>query len=188
MNQSRILYLFTRTPLHVGAGSSVGAIDQPIIRERHTGFPVIPGSSLKGVLRDTATRDKGTNGHVASIFGTQEDAGRVSVGEAKLLAFPVRSAKGSFAFTICPLTLERFLREHGPLGDLKVPCEPEDMKCLAGDTVTISRNGQTGVVLEEYRFNRAPGDAGKFPTEWETALLGSSTTRFGRPGKAASSC
>ena len=172
MNQSRILYLFTRTPLHVGAGSSVGAIDQPIIRERHTGFPVIPGSSLKGVLRDTAVHDERVNGHVDSIFGTQKDAGRVSVGEAKLLAFPVRSAKGSFAFATCSLTLERFLREHGPLGNLKAPREPEDMTCLAGDTVTISRNGQTGVVLEEYRFNRAPADAGRFPTEWETALLG----------------
>ena len=32
MNNSRILYLFTRTPLHVGAGASVGAIDQPIQR------------------------------------------------------------------------------------------------------------------------------------------------------------
>ena len=49
---SKILTLFTRTPLHVGAGASVGAIDQPIIRERHTGFPIIPGSSLKGVLAD----------------------------------------------------------------------------------------------------------------------------------------
>ena len=47
MNDKRILYLFTRTPLHVGAGASVGAIDQPIIRERHTGFPVIPATSLK---------------------------------------------------------------------------------------------------------------------------------------------
>jgi len=50
--QTRILYLFTRTPLHVGAGSSVGAIDQPIVRERHTGFPIIPGSAIKGVLAD----------------------------------------------------------------------------------------------------------------------------------------
>ncbi|HPO37048.1 MAG TPA: RAMP superfamily CRISPR-associated protein, partial [Kiritimatiellia bacterium] len=47
-----ILTIFTRTPLHVGAGSSVGAIDQPVIRERHTRFPVIPGSSIKRVLAD----------------------------------------------------------------------------------------------------------------------------------------
>nr|UXE44115.1 hypothetical protein Hi04_10k_c110_00006 [uncultured bacterium] len=169
MNNSKILYLFTRTPLHVGAGSSVGAIDQPIIRERHTGFPVIPGSSLKGVLRDTARRDSKLD--VDRIFGKQDDAGRVSLGEAKLLAFPVRSAKGSFAFTTCPLALERFKREQGDLASLTVPTEPKDMECLAGDMVTISRNNQTGVVLEEYRFNRAAGDAGRFPTDWEMALL-----------------
>ncbi len=177
--QSRLLYLFTRTPLHVGAGASVGAVDQPIIRERHTGFPVIPGTSLKGVLRDTATRDDKAKADVDAIFGEgfgsgsdNFSAGRVSFGEAKLLAFPVRSAKGSFAFAICPLALERFQREQGGLNALQVPSEPKDMECLAGDTVTISRNGQTGVVLEEYRFNRAQGDAGKFPGDWETALLG----------------
>ncbi|MBI4025772.1 MAG: hypothetical protein HY360_12380 [Verrucomicrobia bacterium] len=44
---SKQLIILTRTPLHVGAGSSVGAIDQPVMRERHTGFPIIPGSALK---------------------------------------------------------------------------------------------------------------------------------------------
>src|ERR1019366_5024044 len=171
MNNSRILYLFTRTPLHVGAGASVGAIDQPIQRERHTGFPIIPGSSLKGVLRDTAARDDEFKAHVDAIFGVQDNAGRVSIGEAKILAFPVRSAKGSFTFATCPLALERFQREHGGLSALKTPSEPKDMECLAGDTVTISRNNQTGVVLEEYKFARAVGDGGKFPGEWETALL-----------------
>src|SRR5512136_2773649 len=99
--KQQVLYLFTRTPLHVGAGSSVGAIDQPIVRERHTGFPVIPGTSLKGVLRDTATRDEQTKAHVDAIFGEgygsgseNFSAGRVAFGEAKVLAFPVRSAKG----------------------------------------------------------------------------------------------
>src|SRR5262245_11352842 len=104
MNKKRILYLFTRTPLHVGAGSSVGAIDQPIIRERHTGFPVIPGTSIKGVLRDTAMRDEKAKTDVDAVFGEgfgsgskDFSAGHVSFGEAKLLTFPVRSAKGSFA-------------------------------------------------------------------------------------------
>ena len=48
---SKTLAIFTRTPLHVGAGSSVSAVDQPVQRERHTGHPVIPGSSIKGVMR-----------------------------------------------------------------------------------------------------------------------------------------
>jgi len=178
--RQKLLYLFTRTPLHVGAGSSVGAIDQPIIRERHTGFPVIPGTSLKGVLRDTATRDDKLNkSDVDAIFGEgfgggskDFSAGRVSFGEAKLLAFPVRSAKGSFAFATCPLALERLQREHGELKVLPVLTEPRDMECFAGDTVTISRNNHTGVVLEEYKFARVAGDDGKFPGDWETALLG----------------
>lgn len=178
--RQKLLYLFTRTPLHVGAGSSVGAIDQPIIRERHTGFPVIPGTSLKGVLRDTATRDDKLNkSDVDAIFGEgfgsgskDFSAGRVSFGEAKLLAFPVRSAKGSFAFATCPLALERLQREHGELKVLPVLTEPKDMECFAGDTVTISRNNHTGVVLEEYKFARVAGDDGKFPGDWETALLG----------------
>lgn len=178
MTKTRILYLFTRTPLHVGAGASVGAIDQPIIRERHTGFPVIPGTSLKGVLRDTASRDETAKSDVDAIFGegygsgsANFSAGRVSFAEAKLLAFPVRSAKGSFAFTTCPLALERFQRENAELKGFKVPAEPGEMQCLAGNSVTITRNGKTGVVLEEYSFSRAAGDAGMFPGNWETALL-----------------
>jgi len=168
---TKLLYLFTRTPLHVGAGSSVGAIDQPIIRERHTGFPVIPGSSIKGVLRDACRNDGQLATKEEAIFGKQDNAGKLTFGEAKVLAFPVRSARGSFAFVTCPLALERFLRER-PDDKQKVPQEPDDMTCLAGESVTISRNGQTGVVLEEYRFNRKAGDEGKFPSDWETALLG----------------
>jgi len=168
MNHNRkILYLFTRTPLHVGAGSSVGAVDQPIIRERHTGYPVIPGSSLKGVLRDVCRNDEQLKGKEEAIFGKQDDAGKLAIGEAKILAFPVRSARGSFAFVTSVLALDRFRREHGGLKDLPALTEPNDMHCLAGDAVTISRNGQTGVVLEEYKFTAA----GKFDAKWEDALL-----------------
>ena len=163
----RILYIFTRTPLHVGAAASVGAIDQPIQRERHTGFPIIPGSSIKGVLRDAATRDPGLKEHVDAIFGTQTSAGRVALGEARILAFPVRSAKGSFAFLTCPLALERFQRELGK-EIATMPAEPADMHCLSGEAVTITRSGQSGVVLEEYKFKRTEA----FPSAWEEALLG----------------
>ena len=130
---TKILYLFTRTPLHVGAGSSVGAIDQPIQRERHTGFPVIPGSSLKGVLADgaeyLADRKTGTRSETGrAVFGhedTKENnakSGGISFGEAKLLAFPVRSAKGCFAWLTCPLVLERWARATAhPLDSLPKP-------------------------------------------------------------------
>jgi len=169
---SKILYLFTRTPLHVGAGSSVGAIDQPIQRERHTGFPVIPGSSIKGVLRDHIGRKEGIGDAIISkLFGkggTDNDfrSGDISFGEARLVAFPVRSAKGAFALAVSPLTLRRLARDGG--WSLAVPEMPQDMTCLAGSKVVMERGGQKGAVLEEYRF----GYSGEFPADWEEKLTG----------------
>jgi CRISPR-associated protein Cmr4 len=158
MKQS-ILTLFTRTPLHVGAGSSVGAVDQPVIRERHTRFPVIPGSSIKGVLRDSYA----TSDNAKEIFGQQDYSGSVSFGEARLLAFPVRSAKGAFAFAVSPLTLQRFARDAGI--DVPVPANVKDMTCMPGEKLVIDGKA---VVLEEYRFSVAE----PFPKKWEDKLTG----------------
>jgi CRISPR-associated protein Cmr4 len=46
------LFLICETPLHAGSGSDLGIVDLPIQRERHTDFPKIEGSSLKGALRE----------------------------------------------------------------------------------------------------------------------------------------
>ena len=45
-------FLICETPLHAGSGSDLGVIDLPIQRERHTTFPKIESSSLKGSLRE----------------------------------------------------------------------------------------------------------------------------------------
>jgi CRISPR-associated protein Cmr4 len=162
--KNRILYVFTRTPLHVGAGSSIGAIDQPVQRERHTGFPIIPGSSVKGVLRDHL-RALGKE-VLDDLFGKGDEnenftAGKISFGEARLLAFPVRSAKGAFALATSSLALQRFARDAGLKNP--VPSAPADMTCLAGSKLVFEKKG---VVLEEYRFNVS----GPFPTDWEAVL------------------
>jgi len=164
-----VLYLFTRTPLHVGAGSSVGVIDQPVIRERHTGFPIIPGSGVKGVLRDhLKSLGEAT---LNDLFGQGGDAekfsaGKISFGEARLVAFPVRSAKGAFALATSSLALQRFARDAGL--SITVPPAPADTTCLAGSKLVLEKSSHKGVVLEEYRFNVA----GAFPEEWEKALSG----------------
>ena len=117
---TKLLTIFTRTPLHVGCGSSVGAVDQPVLRERHTGFPAIPGSALKGVFADLWNERTPDNKITRSkegvrLFGNdnpqQAAAGKLLIGEGKLLAFPVRSAKGAFAWLTCPLALNRFKRD-----------------------------------------------------------------------------
>lgn len=168
--QSKLLAIFTRTPLHVGSGSSVGAIDLPVVRERHTRFPVIPGSSIKGVLADLWNDAEGNrNPDGCLIFGNTADddasAGAVAFGEAKLLAFPVRAAKGCFAFITSPLCLQRFARDKGIEG-LPLPADPGgEMACLAGDAVLFD-DGES-VILEEYKFTRK----GSFPEDWYEKIL-----------------
>lgn len=44
--------IYTLTPTHCGTGQAAGAVDLPIAREAHTGLPLIPASSLKGIARD----------------------------------------------------------------------------------------------------------------------------------------
>ena len=188
---SQTLYLFTRTPLHVGAGASVGAIDQPIIRERHTGFPVIPASSLKGSFADQwngglteeQTKDgtkkvrvnnKGDITEAAWLFGSDNDkpafAGALIFSEARVLAFPIRSAKGSYAWITCPLMLQRAARD-GVFTDA-IPPEPADHQAIFKPDgplvlpVTIRGVERQQIVLEEYCFSHS----GVFPDTLASAL------------------
>lgn len=118
MSHVALLFLHALSPLHAGTGQGIGAIDLPIAREKATGIPYLPGSSLKGVLRDRASAwDRDT---LFAVFGpdtenASEHAGAVQVGDAKLLLLPVRSLYGVFALVASPYLLERFRREapHG---------------------------------------------------------------------------
>ena len=150
---TKLLTIFTRTPLHVGCGSSVGAVDQPVVRERHTRFPVIPGSSIKGVLADlwldwTDPKKPVRNGDGIELLGAENGdakAGSLLIGEGKLLAFPVRSARKCFAWITCPLALARFARDTGR--DLKLDAvKVADGRSLAPDALKIDDS----VVFEEY--------------------------------------
>ncbi len=169
-----LLTLYTRTPLHVGSGTSVDVVDLPIIRERITGFPVIPSTSLKGVLLQLAreTFENGVHARANSIpadakilFGTADTdsdgkqvsyAGCVQIMEAKLLAFPVRSLAGCFAWLTCPAVLERYQRDTGKKFD--VPLPGKDQAVVTGDS-TLTIPGQAQVVLEEYALATLPAEA-----------------------------
>ena len=45
-------YIHALTALHAGTGQGVGVVDLPIAREKSTGLPIVPGSGIKGVLRE----------------------------------------------------------------------------------------------------------------------------------------
>src|SRR5208337_1926132 len=83
------------------------------------------------------------------------NAGCVQIMEAKILAFPVRSLAGCFAWLTCPAALERFQRDTGR----KVAIPPRvDKDCVVAgaDLVVDSR-----VVLEEYALGLQPDSSGE---------------------------
>lgn len=106
--------LHALSPLHAGTGQAADIIDLPIARMRSTGIPIVPGSSVKGVLRDARQNDaKGdaqAKQKVEAVFGpdskhASDHAGALKVNDARLLLLPVRSFKGTFAFVTSPLLL-----------------------------------------------------------------------------------
>lgn len=116
---TRLIGLLAETPVHVGAGQSTGAIDLPVAREAATDYPVIPGSGLKGALRDAA-RANGANGaaiNLDEVFGKPDGAGRLVVSDARILLLPVRSLSGTYRWATCPHLIERLGRDLGRAGD-----------------------------------------------------------------------
>jgi len=114
MSKSNMMFMNVITPLHNGSGEGLGIVDNPIMRERTTQFPIIQASSIKGVLRDAYGDDN--DGY--SLFGSPSKsgeenmhAGAISFGEGQILAFPVRSLKGCFVWLTSPLVLWRFYQK-----------------------------------------------------------------------------
>jgi CRISPR-associated protein Cmr4 len=127
---NKTIYLYAETPLHVGTGAGLGAVDLPIQREKHTSYPIIQASGVKGALRDTAElKLKDLYGEdaaeimIKSIFGgssgSDDHAGAISPSDARILCFPVRALNGVFVWISSPIVLERYQRET----DVKIGVE-----------------------------------------------------------------
>jgi len=118
--KANLLFLMNQTPLHAGSGDSLGIVDMPIQREKHTGFPKIEASSLKGSIREHFERVEGEkNPNIIAAFGSEGDdnnesskAGALGFTDARLLLFPVKSMKGVFAWVTCPQIINKFNRGY----------------------------------------------------------------------------
>lgn len=124
--------LMTLDPVHIGVGGQrLGRVDLSIAREPGTRLPKIPGTSLSGAIRQYAacryeslrcagagqgTGDKGhcqdaqcpicyTFGYLRGQEGGQ--SGVASIGDARMLLFPVYSLAGPVWVT-CPSILREF--------------------------------------------------------------------------------
>ena len=120
--KTRPFLLHALSPLHAGTGHAADVIDLPIARMKATGIPVVPGSSIKGVLRDACRQVD--HERTEAVFGPSDDpaahAGALIVGDARLLALPVRSFRGTFAWVSSPLLL-RLAKRDLVASELPVP-------------------------------------------------------------------
>jgi CRISPR-associated protein Cmr4 len=120
--KTRPFLLHALSPLHAGTGHAADVIDLPIARMKATGIPIVPGSSIKGVLRDACRQVDYER--TEAVFGPSDDpaahAGALIVGDARLLALPVRSFRGTFAWVSSPLLL-RLAKRDLVASELPVP-------------------------------------------------------------------
>jgi CRISPR-associated protein Cmr4 len=167
-----LIFFHTITPLHVGCGQDVGVVDLPVIRERTTGYPYIPGSGIRGALRDRfegegdETRRRLADRYFGPDAETESEpderyASCLSVFDARLLLFPVRSDQGPYLWLTCPLALSRFARDatafrSGQDGSLSPPTfsEPNAEELVGPESLGDLMH------LEEFAYRRATGAAG----------------------------
>lgn len=127
--QPKLFHLHALSALHCGTGQSAGVVDLPIARARATNLPLVPGSSLRGVCRDEVTR---ANPQAATtLFGPeriesdeQSFAGALSIGDAHLLALPVRALAGIVCYATSPFILKRYAQDRANAGLVKLPEAP----------------------------------------------------------------
>jgi CRISPR-associated protein Cmr4 len=170
---SRLYLLHALSGLHAGTGQGSGVIDLPIAREKSTGLPIVPGSSIKGVLRDEFKGDKKddkisniSDEQHQALFGPDTEnaadhAGALALSDARLLCLPVRSLAGTFAWVTCPLVLHRFKRDlqavKYQMNDLAIPTPASEGIDLCPNSVLMTSTGK--VLLEDLDLSVKQTDA-----------------------------
>ncbi|MDQ5911226.1 MAG: CRISPR-associated protein Cmr4 [Pseudomonadota bacterium] len=149
--KSKALFIYCVSPVHAGAGTALGVIDNPIQRERHTDYPMIASSGFKGAVRHHfwSQLDDGTRKDKANLlnrlFGPETDAsdhaGAISFGDAQLVAFPVRSVKRAFVYVTSPTALARTKRLLQMLG---IVCNWLIPEVKAGFCRVVENKGPAG--------------------------------------------
>ena len=155
--QQSALFFYAVSPVHMGAGSAVGVIDNPIQRERHTRHPSFAGSGIKGAVRHGFAALGGDAAFADALFGPDADsgdlhAGAVSFGDAQIVAFPVRCLRNGFVYATCAQALARATRLLGMTGIVAPwqPPAPAEGRCAIGNAGLLS-GGKLHLEAFEYQ-------------------------------------
>lgn len=160
MSDTRLLLFHCLSPLHAGVGQGVDVVDLAIARERATGFPYLPGSSIKGALRARASRGGMVAQRVNAVFGRAAGAdgdagfaGSLAFGDAQLVCLPVRSFVNTFAYVTSPYLLQRLRRDLEQAGQ-QPPNTCFSLNDVNEALVPMKRSSisspQGAVILEDY--------------------------------------
>ena len=161
-----ICKFYAVSPIHAGSGASTSAVDLPIQRERHTNWPHIQATGVKGAFRahfrDFVDKDKNKQ-LINLVFGSDEQdgwdkkidnlPGAMSVSDARLLAFPMRSNIAPFVWVTCPSVLKRLKTDlqYIRLGE-KMTMDEQDIQ--GDNAVNIGHDNISGqVILEDAVVN-----------------------------------
>lgn len=179
MANTRVYWLHTLSPTHVGTGRGVGYIDLPIHRDKVTNWPLIPGSAFKGVWADKyrATEEKRQQDEllrtafgIAGDKGSSSNAGALVPTDARLVCLPVRSFFGTFAWCTSPLALQLLHRDLSLAGMTDLPKPPES---LPADTIhhvpETALADKSRIYLEDLDFKAVPCESAK---RWADRLAG----------------
>src|SRR6266704_3678945 len=145
-----LTFVHALSPLHAGTGQGVGVIDLPIAREKATGLPFLPGSSLKGPLRaslDNLEQRRAIFGPETTEINSEDNyASSVQFSDQRLLLLPVRSLAGTFAWVTSPFVLRRLLRDMEDVQQQKldyvIPTIDGKEECLVaneGSKITLEQ-------------------------------------------------
>ena len=160
-----VMFLYAVSPVHMGAGSATGIIDNPIQRERHTCHPCFAGSGIKGAVRhgfeaiggDPAIARARLRSDIELLFGPEArtgelHAGAVSFGDAQLVAFPVRCLKNGYVYATCPQALartKRLLALAGAGEEWEIPTVREG-RCIVLNPALLSPGKKLHLEAFEY--------------------------------------
>lgn len=165
--RSKIFWIHALSPVHVGSGRGLGYIDLPIVREKVTNFPYIPGSAVKGVLADwhDASDDKKRekDSMKSAAFGISGDdasnSGSIVFTDARLVCLPIRSMFGTFAWCTSPTVLRRLqrdLKNAGETTELIIPSPGAEQGLHVDGSVLVS---EQKILLEDIDVTAATDGA-----------------------------
>lgn len=166
MMKNLIMGILAETCLHPGSGQTAGAIDLPVAREKTTNYPVIPGSSLKGALRDFAEQ---LCVDADRLFGQPDSAGIIAVTDARLLLLPVRSLNTHFMWVTCPYLIERYRRDC-ELAAISIPLPELPAIELKEGQAVAGKRSYNHLYLEELSFEIIPTDLSALVTAFSPLI------------------